>query len=151
MWPSLNPTRHGALSMIYVRFWPKADTGWCSAHVRFGPKADIAIAPRNVFLLTQSGNYYLPSFQISAASFHSPRTFSHTTRYFPEISFGVASLVIKLNVPVSRAAWGLNRLTSRVVTFGLLTCSARPFHIAPIAALPFTIAEPGGNAIASTV
>ena len=75
---------------------------------------------------------------------------TYTTRYFPEISFGVGSLVIKLNVPISRAARGLNRLTSRVVTFGLLTCSAMPFHIAPIAALPFTMAEPGGNAIAST-
>src|SRR5262249_15005715 len=52
-----------------------------------------------VFLLTQSGNYYLPSFQISAASFHSPRTFSRTTRYFPEISFGVGSLVIKAKRP----------------------------------------------------
>ena len=92
-------------------------------------------------LWSQSVHCYLPSFQISAASFHSPRTFSHTTRYFPEISFGVGSLVIKLNVPISRAAWGLKRLTSRVVSFGLLTCSARPFHIAPIAALPFTIAS----------
>src|SRR4029077_3302690 len=80
-----------------------------------------------------------------------PRTLSHTTRYFPEISFGDAPLVVKLKVPISRAAAGPNRLTSRVVIFGLPACSAMPFHIAPIAAFPRTIAEPGGNAIASPV
>src|SRR5262249_17274087 len=117
----------------------------------FDPNRHRDCTAKCLSFLTQSGNYYLPSFQISAASFHSPRIFSQTTRYFPEISFGVVSLVMKLNVPVSRAAWGLNRLTWRVVTFGLLTCFARPFHIAPIAALPFAIAEPGGSAIASTV
>src|SRR5512139_916408 len=90
--------------------------------------------------------FYLPSFQISAASFHWPRTRSHTTRYFPETSFGDGPLVVRVKVPISRTAEGPNRLTSRVVTFGLLACSAIPFHIAPIAALPLTIAEPGGNA-----
>src|SRR5262245_40423958 len=108
----------------------------------------------NCLLLTRSGHpltFYLPSFQISAASFHSPWTLCHTTRYFPETSFGDVPLVVKLKVPISRAGEGLNRLTSRVVTFGLVTCSAMPFHIAPIAALPLTIAEPGGKAMASTV
>src|SRR5262245_62236985 len=119
--------------------------------VRFWGQSGHDLLRRDCLLLTQSGYCYLPSFQISAASFHSPRTFSHTTRYFPEISFGVGSLVINLNVTVSRAGCGRNRLTSRVVTCGLLTCSASPFHIAPIAALPLTIAEPGQNAIASTV
>src|SRR5262249_320251 len=100
----------------------------------------------------QSGHpLYLPSFQMSAASFQSPRNLSHTTRYFPETSLGDDSLVIKLNVRISGTAEGLNRLTSRVVTFGSLTCSAMLFHILPIAARPLTIAEPGGNAIASAV
>src|SRR5262249_8612596 len=94
---------------------------------------------------------YLPSFQMSAASFQSPRNLSHTTRYFPETSFGDGPLVIKLKVPISRTAEGLNRLTSRVVTFGLLTCSAMLFHILPIAARPLTMAEPGGNAVASAL
>ena len=55
------------------------------------------------------------------------------------------------SVPISRAVAGPNRLTSRVVTFGLPTCSAMPFHIAPMAAFPRTIAAPGGNATASAV
>ena len=44
-----------------------------------------------------------------------------------------------------------NGLTSRVVTFGSPACSAGLFHIAPIAALPFTMPDPGGNAVASSV
>jgi len=47
---------------------------------------------------------YLPSFQISAASFQFPRTFSHRTTYLPVTSFGAGSLVFKLKVPISRAA-----------------------------------------------
>src|SRR5947199_7682706 len=94
---------------------------------------------------------YLPSFQISAASFQSVPTFSHTTTYLPVTSCGVGPLVFKLKVPISRAADGPNGLTSRVVTFGSLTCSAMSFHIAPIAAPPFTMAEPVGNAVASSV
>src|SRR5512143_4217144 len=99
----------------------------------FGGKADITDMAE-CLLLTQSGHpltSYLPSFQISAASLHSPWTLSHTTRYLPETSFGDGSLVVKLKIPISRAAEGLNRFTSRVVTFGLLTCSAMPFHILP--------------------
>ena len=94
---------------------------------------------------------YLPSFQISAASFQSLPTFSHTTTYLPATSCGVGALVFKLKVPISRAAEGPNRLTSRVVNFGSLTCSAMFFHIAAIAARPFTMPEPGGNALASAV
>src|SRR5262245_41062929 len=56
---------------------------------------------------------YLPSFQISAESFHSLPTFSHTTTYLPEISRGVGSLVFRLKVPISRAADGPSGLTSR--------------------------------------
>jgi hypothetical protein len=48
--------------------------------------------------------YYLPSFQISAASFLSLPIFSHTTRYLPVISCGVGPLVLRLKVPISRAA-----------------------------------------------
>src|SRR5690348_15227779 len=92
---------------------------------------------------------YFPSFQISAESFHRPSVLSHRTRYFPEISFGAASFVVKVKVPISRAAFGPNRLTSTTVSFGLPACSARPFHILAMAALPFTIGAPGGNAIAS--
>ena len=40
-------------------------------------------------------------------------------------------------------------LTSRVISFGSLTCSAMLFHSASIAALPFTMPEPGGNAVGS--
>src|SRR6185437_4052366 len=94
---------------------------------------------------------YLPSFQISAESFHPSRTLSHTTRYFPEISFGDGPFVVKLKVPISRAALGLNRFTSRVVSLGLAACSAKLFHILPISDLPLTIGEPGGNAVASAV
>jgi hypothetical protein len=49
---------------------------------------------------------YLPSFQMSAASFQSLPTFSHTTTYFPVTSCGVGPLVFRLNVPISRAAEG---------------------------------------------
>src|SRR5437868_5062365 len=94
---------------------------------------------------------YLPSFQISAASFQSFPTFSQTTTYFPVTSCGVGPLVFKLKVPISRAAEGWSGLTSRVTTFGSLTCSAMLFHIAPMAVPPCTIAEPGGNAVASVV
>src|ERR1700716_1090277 len=94
---------------------------------------------------------YLPSFQISAASFQSFPTFSQTTTYFPVTSCGDGALVFKLKVPISRAAEGPSDLTSKVVSFGSLTFSAMLFHIAPIAAPPCTIAEPGGNAFASAV
>src|SRR5262249_39403531 len=94
---------------------------------------------------------YLPSFQISAASFQLLPAFSHTTMYLPVMSVGVGPLVFRLNVPISRAAERPNRLTSRVVTFGSLICAAIFAHIAPIASLPFTMDEPGGNAVASSV
>src|SRR5262245_1585569 len=93
---------------------------------------------------------YLPSFQISAASIQSLPIFSHTTRYLPVTSFGVDPLVLRLKMPISRAADGPSGLTSRVVSFGSLTCSAMLFHSASIAALPFTMPEPGGNAVASS-
>src|SRR5262245_27692261 len=60
-------------------------------------------------------------------------------------------LVLRLNVPISRAAEGPSALTSRVESFGSPTCSAMLFHIVPIAALPCTMPEPGGNAVASSV
>src|SRR5215472_11758836 len=66
-------------------------------------------------------------------------------------SFGTDPLVLRLKVPISRAAEGPSGLTSRVVSFGSLTCSAMLFHSASIAALPFTMPEPGGNAVASSV
>src|SRR5258705_2212855 len=94
---------------------------------------------------------HLPSFQISAARFQSFPTFSQTTTYFPVTSCGVGPLVFRLKVPISRAAEGPSGLTSRVVTFGSLTCSAMLFHIAPMAAPPCTIAEPARNAVASLV
>src|SRR5262245_14536919 len=53
---------------------------------------------------------YLPSFQISAASFQSLPIFSHTTRYLPVTSCGVGPLVLRLKVPISRAAEGLEWL-----------------------------------------
>ena len=42
-------------------------------------------------------------FQISAASFQSPPTFSHTTTYLPATSCGIEPLVFRLKVPISRA------------------------------------------------
>jgi hypothetical protein len=77
---------------------------------------------------------YLPSFRISAASFQSFPTFSQTTTYFPVTSFGVGPLVFGLKIPISRAAEEPSSLTSGVVSFGSLTCSAMLFHIAPMAA-----------------
>jgi hypothetical protein len=94
---------------------------------------------------------YLPSFQMSAASLQSAPTASQTTTYLPVTSCGGEPFVFRLKVPISRAAEGPSGFTSRVVTFGSPTCSARPFHIVPIAVLPFTMAEPGGNAVASSV
>src|SRR5262249_8029177 len=94
---------------------------------------------------------YLPSFQISVASFQSLPTFSHTTTYLPVTSRGVEPLALRLKVPISRAAEGPNALTSIVVSFGSPICSAMLFHITSIAALPFTIGEPGGKAVASSV
>src|SRR5262245_53820821 len=93
----------------------------------------------------------LPSFQISIVIFQSSPTFSHSTAYFATTSCGVALLVLRLTVPISRAADGPNDFTSSVVSFGSVTCSAKPFHNAPIASLPFTIAAPGGNTVASSV
>src|SRR5215203_3339305 len=84
---------------------------------------------------------YLPSFQISVASFQSLPTFSHTTTYLPVPSCGVAPLVFRLKVPISRAADGPIALTSTAVNLRSLTCSAMLFHIAPIAARPFTMPE----------
>ena len=46
---------------------------------------------------------------MSAASFQSLPTFSHTTTYLPVTSFGVGALVFKLKVLISRAAEGPNR------------------------------------------
>src|SRR6516225_7050664 len=76
---------------------------------------------------------------------------NESTRYLPVTSFGIGPLVLRLKVPISRAAEGPSVLTSRVVSFGSLTCSAMLFHSASIAALPFTMLEPGGNAVASSV
>jgi hypothetical protein len=47
---------------------------------------------------------YFPSFQISAESFQSVPTFSHTTRYLPVTSCGVDPFILRLNVPISCAA-----------------------------------------------
>src|SRR6202521_4251886 len=126
---------------------PKADIDRRLGNVRFVPREDIAPGPAR----SAARSTYLPSFQISAASFQSLPTFSQTTTYLPVTSCGVGPLVFKLKVPISRAAEPPNGLTSRVVTFGSPACSARLFHIAPIAALPFTMLDPGGNAVASSV
>src|SRR5215211_1445602 len=58
---------------------------------------------------------YLPSFQMSVASFQSFPTFSQITTNLPLISWGVAPLVLRVNVPISRAAEAPNDFTSRVV------------------------------------
>jgi len=53
--------------------------------------------------------------------------------------------------PILYAALGTSDLTSSVVTLGSITCSAMCSHITLIAALPFTIADSGGRAVASSV
>jgi len=68
---------------------------------RFGSKQ--ACAVQRVMLKECS---YLPSFQISAASFQSSPTFSQTTTYLPVISCEGVPLVFRLTVPISRAAEG---------------------------------------------
>src|SRR5262245_61274875 len=108
-------------------------------------------SPRRLANADIRSGSYLPSFQISAASFQSPPIFSHTTRYLPVTSFGIGPLVLRLKVPISRAAEGPSGLTSRVVSFGSLNCSAMLFHSASIAALLFTMPSLGGNAVASSV
>src|SRR3974390_3601248 len=76
---------------------------------------------------------------------------AQTTTYFPVTSFGVGSLVFRLKFPISYAALGPSDLTSSVVTLGSVTCSAMCSHITLIAALPFTIADPRGRGVASSV
>src|SRR5215212_2901485 len=76
---------------------------------------------------------------------------SHTTTYLPVISRGVAPFALRLKVPISRAAEDPKGLTSPIVSFGSATSSAILFHITSIAALPFTMCEPGGKALASSV
>src|SRR3954449_6172783 len=93
---------------------------------------------------------YLPSFQISVASLQSFPIFSQTTTYLPVTSLGSGPLVFRLYIPISRAAEGPSGLTSTVVSFGSLTCSAVLFHIDPIASRPRTIAAPGVSAVASS-
>src|SRR5215472_5188328 len=118
---------------------------------RAAEQRDEVALVHSITLSARKRGSYLPSFQISAASFQSLPIFSHTTRYLPVTSCGVGPLVLRLKVPISRAAEGPSGFTSRVVSFGSLTCSAMLFHSASIAALPFTMPEPGGNAVASSV
>src|SRR4029079_6162435 len=94
---------------------------------------------------------YLPSFHMSVVSFQSFPACAQKTTYFPITSCGVGPLVFRANVPISRAAEGPSGLTSMVVSFGSPTCSAMLFHMTSMAVRPCTIAEPGGNAVASVV
>ena len=102
-----------------------------------------------IIMIYSDKRSYFPSFHMSVVSFQSFPTFSQTTTYFPVTSCGVVPLVFRANVPISRAAEGPSGLTSTVVSFGSPTCYAMPFHIASMAARPCTIAEPGGNTVAS--
>jgi hypothetical protein len=61
---------------------------------------------------------------MSVASFQPVPIFSHTTTYLPATSFGFAPLVLRLKVPISRAAEGPSGFMSTVVSFG----SADPKH-----------------------
>jgi hypothetical protein len=40
--------RENRVKAANVRFWPKADIGYCTAHVRFRGKADMTIALQTV-------------------------------------------------------------------------------------------------------
>src|SRR5207244_5158726 len=93
---------------------------------------------------------YFHSSKITVSSIHTFPIFTHTTRYLPVISCGFGPLLLRLKVPISRAEEGPSGLTSRVVSLGSLTFSAMLFHMAAMAVLPFTMAEPGGKAVASS-
>jgi hypothetical protein len=71
---------------------------------RFGNRP----GPRRLKPQSRRGHHYayLSSFQISAASFQSLPIFSHTTTYLPVTSCGVGPFVLRLKVPISRAAEG---------------------------------------------
>src|ERR1051326_7499494 len=56
---------------------------------------------------------YLFMFQMSVASCHWPPIFRHTTTYLPVTCSGGCAFVLKLNVPISRAAPGPSDCTSR--------------------------------------
>src|SRR5215211_4678365 len=115
---------------------------------RFGDRADARLLLGHLISVREkrrgAERPYLPSFQMSVASFQSFPTFSQITTYLPLSSCGDEPFVLSVKVPISRAADGPNDFTSRVLTFGSLTCSAMLFHMASIAALPFTMGDPGG-------
>ena len=78
---------------------------------------------------------------MSAASFQSAPTFSHTTTYFPVTSCGVGPLVFKLKVPIARAAEGPRGLHGVPYAFALtgamLLCLAPDFRNPVEASLVF--------------
>src|SRR5205085_8802174 len=94
---------------------------------------------------------YLFMFQLSVASCHCPPIFRHTTTYLPVICSGGCAFVLKLNVPISRAAPGPSDWTSTVVSLASPSCFTAPPQNFSIALCPFAISAPAGSTYASGV
>src|SRR5205823_12318734 len=94
---------------------------------------------------------YLFMFQMSVASCHCPPIFRHTTTYLPVICSGGCAFVLKLNVPISRAAPGPSDWTSTVVSLASPSCFTAPPQNFSIALCPFAISAPAGSTYASGV
>src|SRR5437763_1624049 len=94
---------------------------------------------------------YLFMFQMSVASCHCPPIFRHTTTYLPVICSGGCAFVLKLNVPISRAAPGPSDWTSTVVSLASPSCFTGPPQNFSIALCPFAISAPAGSTYASGV
>src|SRR5947209_4806644 len=94
---------------------------------------------------------YLFVFQMSVASCHCPPIFRHTTTYLPVTCSGGCAFVLKLNVPISRAAPGPSDWTSTVVSLASPSCFTAPPQNFSIALCPFAITAPAGSTYASGV
>src|SRR5947199_7381731 len=94
---------------------------------------------------------YLFVFQMSVASCHCPPILRHTTTYLPVICSGGCAFVLKLNVPISRAAPGPSDWTSTVVSLASPSCFTAPPQNFSIALCPFAISAPAGSTYASGV
>src|ERR1051325_417334 len=94
---------------------------------------------------------YLFMFQMSVASCHCPPIFRHTTTYLPVTCSGGCAFVLKLNVPISRAAPGPSDCTSTVVSLASPSCLTAPPQNFSMALCPFAISAPAGSTNASGV
>src|SRR5215471_904055 len=89
---------------------------------------------------------HLSMFQMSWSSFHWPCSLGQTAAYLSASSCGLAPLVVKVAVPIPRAASGPSGFTSRVVS--LMSpgwCCIWPAQNFWMSARPFTIGAPAGS------